>query len=234
MNEEELWIEEEAHAYIKAHSKELIAYFAPPDVCHRVRNPVSLFMAGSPGAGKTEISKSFMSRFQDRPIRIDADDIRTFCSGYTGTNAHLFQKAATKGVHILYDYALKEGINCILDGTFAYAGAQLNIERSIDAGRRVELWFVYQNPLLAWDFTKAREIREARHVSKDVFIEAFITSRNNAISAKNRFGKAIELNLLLKDYEEGIEDINLNISAVELDRATGDSYSEETLRQTLL
>jgi len=61
--------------------------------------------------------------------RIDADEIRSLCPGYTGADAHVFQEAATKGVHILYDYALRKGINIILDGTFAYGNALDNIER---------------------------------------------------------------------------------------------------------
>jgi UDP-N-acetylglucosamine kinase len=234
MNAEEIQIEEEAHAYIKAHPRELIERFAPSDSCHRAANPVSLFMAGSPGAGKTEVSKAFMARFNDLPIRIDADDIRTFCPGYEGQSAHLYQKAANKGINILYDYALKNGINCILDGTFAYALAEENIQRSIDKGRRIEVWFVYQDPQKAWEFTKVRELKEKRHVSKETFIKGFIGSRDNAIFVKNRFGKDIMLNLLVKDYEDNHEEFQLNITGVELDRATGDGYSEEKLRQTLL
>ena len=117
MTDEELKIEAEAIEYIKSHKKEILERFCPADLCHSVDNPTSLFMAGSPGAGKTEISKSFMKRFEDIPVRIDADEIRSMCPGYVGTNAHLFQKAANKGVNTLYDHALHENINCIMDGT---------------------------------------------------------------------------------------------------------------------
>ena len=109
----------------------------------------------------------------DWVLRIDADEIRVICPGYTGTNAHLFQKAANKGVNLLYDHALHNNINCIMDSTFAYGGASKNIERSLKYSRRVEIWFVYQDPVRAWEFTKAREAREARRVSKDVFIKTF-------------------------------------------------------------
>ncbi|MDQ1299456.1 MAG: Zeta toxin protein, partial [Patescibacteria group bacterium] len=40
--------------------------------------------------------KGFIKRFADAPIRIDADEIRSFCPGYDGANASLFQKAANK------------------------------------------------------------------------------------------------------------------------------------------
>ena len=48
-------------------------------------------------------------------------------------------------------------IHVIIDGTFAYGNALENIERSLKYKRIVELWFVYQDPLKAWEFTKIRE-----------------------------------------------------------------------------
>ena len=38
--------------------------------------PVSVFVAGSPGAGKTEASKALLEQFDGEVIRIDADDYR--------------------------------------------------------------------------------------------------------------------------------------------------------------
>jgi len=227
-------IEQTAFEFIKVHHKDLIQKFAPPELCHPIETPTSLFMAGSPGAGKTEVSKNFMKEFKDTPIRIDADEIRSFCPDYVGANAHLFQKAANKGVNILYDYALHKSLNCILDGTFAYAGADENIGRSLSRKREVELWFVYQNPIKAWEFTKAREAREARHVSKEVFIKSFFDSRHNAYTVKEHFRDQIKLNLLTKDYEKSEEDVQLNITAIELDRATNGGYSLEELTRILI
>ncbi|RJQ34120.1 hypothetical protein C4568_03205 [Candidatus Parcubacteria bacterium] len=168
MSDEDLQIEATALAFVKSHEKDIIEKFCGS--CQQVITPVSLFMAGSPGAGKTEVSTSLVRRFETVPVRIDADEIRSMCPGYTGANAHVFQKAATKGVHILYDHALRTNIHVILDGTFAYADSLRNIERSIDHKRKVELWFIYQDPVMAWKFTQAREALESRRISKDTFI----------------------------------------------------------------
>lgn len=233
MTGEEQRIEDEAIEFIKNSKKELFARFCPPEICCRAVDPISLFMAGSPGAGKTEVSKSFVKHFKNIPVRIDADEIRSICPGYSGTNAHLFQKAANKGVNFLYDHAVHNGINCIMDGTFVYGGAEENIKRSLDHGRKVEIWFVYQDPIRAWEFTKAREARETRRVSKEVFIRAFFESRKNAQVVKERFGKSIELNILMKDYEAQSEDFRLNVPASELDRLTDDRYSIDTLNDLL-
>src|SRR3989338_11423364 len=88
----------EARRFIKEKKKELIAKFADPVIYKPDNNPVSLFMAGSPGAGKTEFSKRLIEKFSTKPVRIDADDIRDMFDGYTGDNAHLFQSACTIGV----------------------------------------------------------------------------------------------------------------------------------------
>src|SRR3989344_2656832 len=48
-------------------------------------HPISVFMAGSPGAGKTEDSKSLISLLEEeggrRVIRIDGDEGRSFIPG---------------------------------------------------------------------------------------------------------------------------------------------------------
>jgi predicted ABC-type ATPase len=189
-------------------------------------------MAGSPGAGKTEVSKRLVAKFTQKPIRIDADEIRALCPGYSGPNAHLFQRAASKGVHLLYDYALDRGLNVILDGTFAYADAQKNIERSLEHGRKVEIYFVYQNPVQAWDFTKKREEIECRRVSKEVFVDSFFKSRENVNAAKQTFGNRIELNLLIKDLLKSFEQLELNIGTV--DNYLKRVYTREELQNLLI
>lgn len=230
MNEGEIKLQSEAKDFIKQNEERLIKKYADPAIHKPVSVPISLFMAGSPGAGKTEVSRSFMKKFQDVPIRIDADEIRKECPGYNGTNAHIFHSAAVKGVNMLFDYALHNNINLILDGTFSYGDAMKNIERSLAHKRIVEVWFVYQKPELAWEFTKARETIETRRVIKEKFIEAFLKSRINAIAAKKQFGDSIELNILIKNIDNTDGKFYLNIQYDELDRYLGGSYTEDQLK----
>ncbi len=232
MDEEELKLSEQAKEWVRLNHKKIIGNFTSHEEYLVDFQPTTLFTAGSPGAGKTEFSKRFASRFKQKPIRIDADEIRTICEGYTGGNAHIFQGAATKGVHILYDYALKKNINVILDGTFAYSSALDNIQRSLDHGRRVEIFFVYQDPIEAWDFTKKREVLEKRRVSKEVFIEAFFKSRKNVNEAKKKFGSRIELNLVIKDFEKDLEQLELDVKNV--DHYIKKSYTKEDLEKLLI
>jgi predicted ABC-type ATPase len=232
INDEEVKQSEAAFRWIKTQNKKLIEKFANSAEYISDTQPMSFFMAGSPGAGKTEISKRLIAHFKQKPIRIDADEIRSFCEGYTGENAHVFQKAATKGVHILYEHALKKNINAILDGTFAYNGSLENIQRSLDRKRKVEIYFIYQDPLQAWEFTKKREAIEHRKVSKEIFIKSFFKSRENTNKAKEYFSSSIELNLIVKDFEKDLERLEINITKI--DPFIEKVYTEEQLNKLLL
>ncbi len=222
----------EAETYIKEHKKELIERFADPEKYSPVENPISLFMAGSPGAGKTEVSKRLIEHFSEgAPVRIDADDIRVMFPNYTGANSHIFQSACTIGVNKLFDYVLDEKLNVILDGTFAYGRAMENIERSLNRDRRVIIYYLFQDPAIAWKFTKIREETEGRRVSKEIFINSFLQTRENVNKAKELFGEKIELNIIIKDFEKNYEKVYLNVGRI--DKYLPKVYTKEDLEKTL-
>lgn len=232
LTEEELTKSNEAYNFIKSNQGFLIEKFASPKIYVPDERPVSLFMAGSPGAGKTEISKRLIEKFQDKlPIRIDADEIREVIPGYSGKNSYIFQKAASKGVNILFDYALDKNVNIILDGTFAYKDVEKNVARSLDHDREVEIYYIYQDPKIAWDLTKKREVVEHRFVSREVFISSFVVARENVKMIKSIFNDKVELNVIIKNFAENFEDIKFNISA--LDEHIPELYTGEQLNKLL-
>jgi len=55
--------------HIKANKKELIERFASLSIFPIENIPVSVFMAGSPGAGKTEFSKNLIKSFEEKDRR---------------------------------------------------------------------------------------------------------------------------------------------------------------------
>ncbi len=116
MDEQEM--AECAMAHAKAQKNSVVA--SATDNFSAEESPISIFMAGSPGAGKTEVSKDFLKQLTPI-IRIDADELRNQFKGcgYNGANSHVFQRAATRLVHCLHTAALKKGISFLLDGTFA-------------------------------------------------------------------------------------------------------------------
>ena len=221
-----------AERYVKDHEKELIRLFADPNIFASSTRPISVFMAGSPGAGKTEFSRRLVEHFlEDLPIRIDADDIRAWLPEYHGHNAHLFQKACTVGVNKLLDYAIRKNVNFILDGTFAYSHALKNIERCLQHKRRVVLFYLFQNPSTAWKFTKAREAIEGRRVTKDVFITAFLKAQENVNRVKILYQDQVELTMVVKDFRHNSEIIHSNILSI--DSFLPKRYTREELEEIL-
>ena len=232
MSDDEQQLIEEAYQYIKEHKNELIERFADPKIYKPDGRPVSLFMAGSPGAGKTEVSKRLIEQFGGNlPVRIDADDIRSIFPNYTGANSHIFQRACTLGVNLLFNYVLHNSMSAILDGTFAYERAMENIERSLNHNRRVIIYYLFQDPAVAWKFTKIREKKEGRRVSKEVFINSFVRARENVASAKAHFGDKIILNLIIKDFTMSFETAFPNTDTIE--KYLPKVYTKEELEKLL-
>lgn len=231
MEDEE--IRKAAQRFIQ-HSKALLVDRFAASSTHKPDDfPVSVFMAGSPGAGKTEVSIELVKQFMSPAVRIDADEIRKLCDGYTGENAHLFQSAASIGVETLYNYCLDQRLNMVVDGTFAHQKTTANIEKSLTRGRKVIIYFVYQDPIVAWDFTKKRERVEERRVTKETFIRGYFLSRANVNAAKAQFGNRIELNLLVKNLtNDNVSAIHGNIQSVDL--YLEKLYTEDEIKRVIL
>lgn len=223
MTFDEQALEKAAIDYLRTRRKEIQEHFAGDHICHPVDNPVSYFMAGSPGAGKTEFSKRLVASLTNEKsagiARIDHDDVRDLFAavGYNGTNAHVFQHPASLGVERLHDYVLDHRKNFILDATMhSLAKAQENVRRSLKVGRKVVIAYVYQDPLAAWDFTQKREALEGRHISKQTFIDIFFEAKDVVNQIKQEFGADVELWLIEKNYTDvSKEKISFNIDKID-------------------
>ena len=198
----------------------------------REKNPVSVFMAGSPGAGKTEASIRLPDQIADQNakedgvakenlnvVRIDADELRLEFDAYTGENSDLFQYPTSILVDRIHDLVLKQSQSFILDGTLSnYERAEENITRSLNRDRVVQILYVYQTPEQAWKFVKQREKIEGRHIPPEAFIDQYFAARNNANELKRKFDNRIRLDLLLKNiegtnrlYRTGIDQIDNHV-----------------------
>lgn len=211
----------DAIEYVKSHKSEFITAFADISKYPPEDTPITVFMAGSPGAGKTEFSKRLIQdliksgQTEITPVRIDSDDIREMIPGYTGNNSEVFQAASAIIVEKLYDRVLKMGQSVIMDGTFSSEKSLLNVERSIHRKRVVHIFYIYQDPKIAWDFTQKREKLEGRNIPKSAFIDSFFTARENVNKIKKKFPNQVTLNLVIKNFENGFEELRLNIDTVD-------------------
>ena len=237
MTPEEKLQAEKAKRYVQGSKSLLIEKFADFATHSSEVNPVSIFMAGSPGAGKTEFSKRLVEALfeqKQNPVRIDADEIRDWIPGYTGANSHVFQGASSRGVDILYSSTLARRQSVILDGTFAWKEKVFNnIERSLSRGRPIQVYYLFQKPEVAWEFTKQREALENRRVTKDVFVKAFLAAHTNVIAAKAHFGENIKLNVVLKDMRDPTR-YEVHLDTADVDQFIPWEYSYDTLMQTLI
>jgi UDP-N-acetylglucosamine kinase len=232
-------IRERAEIYARENRTEIAKELAstrlyPPEIA-----PISIFMAGSPGAGKTEFSRNLIKMFPGRadPIRIDADDLRNRFADYTGKNSRLFQTATSLIVERIHDHALEKKQSFILDGTFSKSRkAKENIIRSLDKGRPTFIFYVYDDPESAWGFTQARELGEGRNIPKDAFIKEFLGARATVEEMITEFGEKIGVLLVRKN----LADPNIKSFVVSMARANANidsivnrHYSEDELNSIL-
>lgn len=179
--------------------------------------PVSVFMSGSPGAGKAETSKAFLEEIgADNVLRLDPDELRELIPGYSGDNSYLFHRAVSFIVERTLDHAFKNKQSFLLDGTLAsYDVAKKNIERSIRKERQVLILFVYQKPELAWEFVEAREKLEGRRILPNIFIDQFFASQEVIRELKLNFGSQIQVDLLVKNNKGKTRFYHGNVQAIE-------------------
>jgi len=220
LTDQEERIEREAMEYARAQKKAIARRLTDPAKFLPERNPVSVFMAGSPGAGKTEASVELLKEMDGNAvIRIDPDELRSEFPGYTGNNAWLFQKAVSILVDRIHDVVLDQSQSFLLDGTLShYDVAKKNIERSLRKKRSVQILYVYQEPRLAWEFVQARETQEGRRIQPETFVDQYFAAREVVNRLKLEFGRKISVDLLLKNndnsrrlYQAGIDQIDHHI-----------------------
>jgi len=252
MTPEEKDIEQAAFEYAKENRNEIARRLTDPAIFVSEANPVSVFMAGSPGAGKTEASIELLNiegagetetensiellnleaTDGTKVLRIDPDELREELQGYTGENAWLFQRAVIPIVERIHDLALKQKQSFLLDGTLSsYNVAEKNIQRSLKRGRMVQILYVYQEPQQAWQFVQARELDEGRRIKPEDFVRQYFDARVVVNRLKTEFGKAIQVDLLMKNndgshqfYRAGVDQIDNHIP---------EKYSVEDVRHII-
>ena len=216
LSEQEIRVEQEALEYARAQKKIIARRLTDLTVYLPEKDPVSVFMAGSPGAGKTEASIELIAKIGTPVIRIDPDELRSEFPAYNGENTYLFQKAVSVLVDRIHDNALDQSQSFLLDGTLSrYDLARKNIERSLKRKRTVQILYVYQEPRLAWEFVQAREAAEGRRILPETFIEQYFAAREVVNRLKRELGKDINVDLLLKNndnsqrlYRAGVDQID--------------------------
>lgn len=228
-------IEQEAIEYARVHKKEIARELTDTRKFPADSVPVSVFMAGSPGAGKTESSLRLIERLSGdghSVLRIDADDLRARFPNYTGKNSDLFQYATSIIADKMQDLAIEQHQNYVFDGTLSnLERARENIGRGLSHGRIVQILYVYQDPLQAWKFVQAREQRDGRMIPKESFIDQYFLARENVHTLKKEFGNNIRADLIVKNIDGTDFKYKDNIDVI--DSHIPERYTKSTLSQLL-
>ncbi len=205
--------------------------------CGTETKPLVMFMAGAPGAGKTEVSQTVANIVNRKRIpkvlRVDPDEFRYHFPEYTGDNSHLFQMGVVKVVERVVDKLLQKRYSFILDGTFSsYIVAKRNIERAISRDYVITLTYVHQPPHVSWQFVVAREEKEGRRIHKQVFAEQYLSSIETVNRIKKEFGDQVQLDLLIRNYNQSAE-TNILLNQEKIDEKRLGIYTFDELMRIL-
>ena len=218
LSAEEQAIENRAIQFAKKHKTKICREITDKEKFLPEDFPVSVFMSGSPGAGKTEISKAVINQLEQggtKILRLDPDELRAYFPEYNGSNSYLFQRAVSLLVERSLDYIYKNKQSVLLDGTLAsYLVAKKSIERSLDRDRPVLILFVHQRADLAWRFVQAREKVEGRRIQPEHFVAQYFGAQEVVESLKNEFWESIKIDVLLKDNDGETKNHYSNVESV--------------------
>ena len=232
MTADEQTIYDAAVSFAKANRRAIAALLTDTSVYAPEECPVSVYMAGSPGAGKTEASIELIAKLGGHALRIDPDELRHELPGYTGDNSALFQRAVSVLVDRTLDLAFQQSQSFLLDGTLTnYDKAVANIDRSLRYRRAVQVLYVYQEPAQAWTFVQAREALEGRRILPETFIDQYFGARDVVNRLKRHFDGEIRIDLLLKNIDGTNRTFMNNVD--QIDSHVPEKYDLQALRTML-
>ncbi len=195
--------------HINSHKKKFIEQFTL-DI-EPSKEKIAIFTAGMSGVGKTEFGQ-FLKENNSNLLHIDTDRIRDFFKtvGYDGQNSYIFQKPASKGFSKLFDYAIKNSLSLILDSNLSnLSKATENIERLLNKNYKVEIFYLYNEPTVCFEYAIKREVVTSRKVPYDIFIKSNINSYKTVIELKSLFKDSIVLNYIDKRDDTLYQDIKI-------------------------
>lgn len=238
MGNEEEEIKNRAVEFARANRLVIAKRLTDPSVFPPDQFPVSVFMAGSPGAGKTESSRNLIKKFASdhhATLCIDSDELRSEFNEYNGKNSSLFIGATSIIADKMQDLALDRGQSFVFDGTLSNIEvSRKNIERSLKPKRKrfVQIVYVYQDPLQAWSFVKAREARDGRSIPRESFISQYFIVRQNVNILKAEFGSRIKVDLIVKNVDGTDFGYRENIDSI--DGYMPEKYTKEDLERDII
>jgi UDP-N-acetylglucosamine kinase len=199
--------------WARKHKKKLAREFIRKVEYEVHEQPAGIFTAGLPGAGKTEFTQELLKNIIDPTLRIDMDEIAQLIEGYSPMKANLFRSGASVILAKIYDEVTKTGLDFIFDGTFAHDNALKNLQRAIDHKYITKLYYIHQEPEVAWKFTKDRELVEKRSIDREGFIATYYRLHENLRLLQENY-KDVTISVIVKDASNKIGEIFENVENI--------------------
>lgn len=190
--------------------------------------PLAIFLAGIPGAGKTELIERLIEK-NTPVVRIDLDEVVKLFPDYLPERYYEYRSAASLVVDETVIYCRQHRINFILDGTFGHPKAVANIESALKR-HEVVILYIWKKPTLAWKHTQDRQVVTRRGIDKIGFIHSCKHVPENVREVQRKFGTRISIVAFRKDLEkdrfEIIEDRK------QIDELLSKSYNESDIKES--
>lgn len=235
LNAEEVAIADRAKAEAKTLKKAVYLDFSKDIVANE--KPVLIMMSGAPGAGKTEVVQELMKELRNINS-IDPDSYRPLFKEYNGDNSHLFQGACTALLSHVYENAVKNKLNIILDTNLInFDVAMRNLLKASGFGYKIMVYHVSLDPYIAWRFVKTR----TRKILPETFKRNVFLVREVLVKLlQHESAKNVRLTILhkwvdLEERDKPIRDLILykkvtqNANVTMLDMVAPMMYSREDL-----
>lgn len=181
------------------------------------KSKLAFFMAGIPGAGKTEFAQNTINRLGSKLAPIEHDKLVEYIESYKPENYYNFRTAGSVLVTRILDECLKNGYGFIFDGTLSHERGYKNIQKTLKHGYFVQVVYIVQTAKAAWALTKDRELVKKRAIEKNGFIATCNKINTSLLDVFQRF----------KDYDNfGFWIFNKN-GKLGIGKATSIIYSQE-------
>lgn len=163
--------EEEAKkwAKVKANQSKVAEEFFKKNKPTRAK--VAYFMAGIPGAGKTEFTQNAIRESSPELISIEHDKLVEYIDEYKPESYYNYRKAGSILVTRIFEECLKNGYAFVFDGTLSHENGARNVNKCLKLGYRIVVVYIVQDTTIAWELTQARELVKKRAIEKTGFIE---------------------------------------------------------------
>jgi hypothetical protein len=97
----------------------------------------------------------------------------------------------------------------------------------------IKLFYIHQDPSIAWSFTLDREKIEKRAIRKDSFIDTYFEIFENLDSLFKHATPSLTVDVVIKDKNNKIGRWHENVSLSEIDALIGKRYNKEQLKRIL-